>query len=144
MRAFLAGMLAAGALVATAQAAEQPGAEGGAALGERVYQANCAVCHGKDGTGGGPYAELLTTALPDLTTLSQRNDGAFPYERVRQIIDGRAEVAAHGTRDMPIWGEEFSRSAVDYYQDFYTRAQAEAFVSGRILALMDHLRGLQK
>ncbi|EKV32300.1 cytochrome c family protein, putative [Caenispirillum salinarum AK4] len=146
MRAILAVLLASATVVgagAPVRAADAAGGDQGA-LGKRVYGTHCAVCHGTDGTGTGPYAELLTTALPDLTRLSARNDGVFPHERIRQVIDGRADVGAHGSRDMPIWGEAFSRAAIDHYQDYYTRAQAEAFVNGRILAVMDYLQTLQQ
>ena len=36
-------------------------------LGKREFEAKCAVCHGKDGSGLGPYAEHLKHPLPDLT-----------------------------------------------------------------------------
>ncbi|WP_404383019.1 c-type cytochrome [Caenispirillum salinarum] len=130
---------------AAAPAGAADAADGdGVALGKRVYETHCAVCHGPDGTGTGPYARLLATALPDLTRVSARNDGALPHERVRQVIDGRADAGAHGSRDMPIWGEAFSRAAIEHCQDDYTRTQAEAFVNGRILAVMDSLQALQQ
>lgn len=113
-------------------------------IGSREFLSNCAVCHGTDGTGTGPYAELLTTALPDLTRLSAGNDGVFPYDRVRRIIDGRADLAAHGPRDMPVWGYEYGKRAVDRYQGYYDRAQAEVFVRGRLQALIDHLQSIQR
>jgi hypothetical protein len=37
--------------------------------------------------------------------LAQENQGVFPYRRVYEIIDGTSQVAGHGTRDMPVWGE---------------------------------------
>ncbi len=53
-------------------------------------------------------AEHLKVPPSDLTRISQRNDGEFPYEKVYQAIDGREEaILAHGTREMPIWGEVF-------------------------------------
>ena len=41
----------------------------------------------------------------------RRNGGVFPAERVRQVIEG-AGPAAHGDRDMPVWGEVFKRLRV--------------------------------
>jgi hypothetical protein len=43
---------------------------------------------------------------PDLTKFSTRNGGVFPSVRLTRIIDGR-EVAAHGDREMPVWGDAF-------------------------------------
>lgn len=112
--------------------------------GEREYQSHCVVCHGADGKGNGPYAELLKVSLPDLTTLAKRNGGVFPAERVASVIDGREVVAAHGTRDMPIWGYEYSKSAIDYWRDFYGKADADAFVKRRVDELSAYLKSLQK
>ena len=37
-------------------------------LGKREYESKCAVCHGKDAKGGGPYSAELKRSPPDLTT----------------------------------------------------------------------------
>ena len=74
--------------------------------GVRVYQFYCSSCHGMRGHGDGPVAPLVH-GMPDLTTISARNGGQFPRERIRRIIDGREEIAAHGTRQMPVWAYEF-------------------------------------
>ncbi len=34
-------------------------------LGKREYDNNCAVCHGSDAKGNGPYADMLRTPAPD-------------------------------------------------------------------------------
>ena len=39
---------------------------------------NCAVCHGDDGKGNGPYAPELKAQPADLTQLAKKNNGAFP------------------------------------------------------------------
>jgi len=75
--------------------------------GVRLYQVYCSSCHGLTGHGDGPVEPLLKGGVPDLTQLSKRNGGKFPAEQVRQIIDGRASPAAHGAREMPVWGFEF-------------------------------------
>lgn len=110
-------------------------------LGKQEFMGNCAVCHGASGTGDG--IDLLRTSPADLTTLSQRNGGVFPIARVYDTIDGRANLAAHGTRDMPIWGREYSIGAADYYIDV-VNYDSEKFVRTRILALIDYLYRLQK
>ena len=73
--------------------------------GQLEFQVRCAACHGMEGLGDGPVGQLLKTPPPNLAMIAQRNGGSFPFERVFEIIDGRKEIAAHGTRDMPIWGD---------------------------------------
>jgi mono/diheme cytochrome c family protein len=77
------------------------------ASGKDMFMEYCAVCHGKDGKGGGPAASALKKAPADLTTLSSRNNGKFPESRVYGFIQGDSGVSAHGSRDMPIWGTLF-------------------------------------
>jgi len=79
----------------------------GAPPGKGSYTRYCAVCHGPAGKGDGPFAPLLTKKPGDLTQLAKKNNGTFPALQVANIIDGRQEVSAHGTPDMPIWGERF-------------------------------------
>jgi mono/diheme cytochrome c family protein len=67
----------------------------------------CAPCHGRDGKGGGPVAAALKTAPADLTRISIRNGGVFPSDRVRRFVTNGAEVPAHGSSEMPVWGPTF-------------------------------------
>jgi len=83
--------------------------------GEAEYLNSCAVCHGFEGKGDGPLGDEIRTRPADLTTLSKRNGGAFPYYRVFALIDGRAVVPAHGERDMPVWGRQFLEEDVKVY-----------------------------
>jgi len=78
-----------------------------AASGKEMFQGYCASCHGADAKGDGPAAAALKTAPADLTTLSKRNGGIFPADRVSSILRGKATVTAHGNRDMPVWGPVF-------------------------------------
>ncbi len=77
------------------------------AVGKATYATYCASCHGMDLRGKGEIATTLSSKPTDLTRLTEKNDGAFPTERLTQVVDGRAEVAAHGTREMPVWGDLF-------------------------------------
>lgn len=86
------------------------GAEMAAAKGRVTFRLSCASCHGQAATGDGPVAEYLKVPPANLTTLSARNGGEFPAERVRATIDGRETVRGHGSRDMPVWGEVFTDS----------------------------------
>jgi mono/diheme cytochrome c family protein len=115
-------------------------AQGMTDLGQREFDANCASCHGVSGKGGGPIADLLKRSPPDLTTMQKRNGGVFPMNRAYEIIEGGG-VAEHGTRDMPIWGREYSVKAAEYYID--TPYNQEAYVRARILVLLEYVSRLQ-
>jgi len=75
--------------------------------GHVEYDATCAPCHGSEGRGDGPRAASLQVPTPDLTRLSERNGGTFPGAHVRAVITGEYTLAAHGSREMPIWGVRF-------------------------------------
>jgi mono/diheme cytochrome c family protein len=77
--------------------------------GGELFKEYCAVCHGNDAKGGGPAADALKKRPADLTQLSRKNGGKFPELRVMNYIHGQDVVAAHGSRDMPIWGSVFSQ-----------------------------------
>jgi len=82
--------------------------------GSDLYQAYCAVCHGKTAKGDGPMGRALKATPADLTRIAMRNGGKFPRQRVEQILSGEAAVeAGHGTREMPLWGPIFSQIAWD-------------------------------
>ena len=115
-------------------------------IGKDEYQANCATCHGASGKGDGPQAAILPTKPADLTMLAKNNGGEFPVSRVHEIIDGRLAVAAHGSRVMPVWGDEFLGEETRGPQDNSAKAFAdrEARVNARVQALVDYLKRLQE
>jgi mono/diheme cytochrome c family protein len=106
------------------------------AAGRKVYEQNCAVCHGREGKGDGGAVSVLTMKPADLTQISKKHNGEFPFWRVYKVIDGREEMKGHGTRDMPIWGMEFRLQAG-------SSAGAESEVRGRILELVYYLQSIQ-
>ena len=81
--------------------------------GPDLFRAYCASCHGMDAKGDGPAAAALKTKPADLTLLSKRNGGQFPEARVRKVISGDDVLAAHGSREMPIWGPIFHQIEED-------------------------------
>ncbi len=97
----------------------QPVAYDGAAL----YLENCAACHG-------------ATGVPDLRRIAERNGGSYPRAAVFAMIDGRAVAAAHGTREMPIWGAQFRAMEGE-------GPQAERDAVRRIEALVEFLERIQ-
>ena len=79
--------------------------------GELEYQNHCAVCHGVDAKGQGIMAKYLNLKPTDLTQLSKRYAGKFPFWQIYRTIDGREEVRGHGVREMPVWGPRFRSEA---------------------------------
>jgi mono/diheme cytochrome c family protein len=95
-----------------------------------MFDTYCAVCHGKSGVGNGPAASALAKAPADLTRISTRNGGSYPDGKVKRYIEGVDEVAAHGSRDMPMWGDLF-------------RALNRDTAQIRVQALSDLIKGMQ-
>lgn len=75
---------------------------------DMLFRSACAPCHGQLGAGDGPVASSIKDGVPRLDDLTKRYSEEFPADYVRQTIDGRLNVAAHGTPDMPVWGLRFS------------------------------------
>jgi len=77
--------------------------------GQDLYVRFCASCHGASGHGDGPVASSFKVEVPDLTLIARRAQGSYPRDRIEKIIDGRFIIGAHGSRTMPVWGEDISR-----------------------------------
>jgi mono/diheme cytochrome c family protein len=106
--------------------------------GEIEYDRYCAVCHGIDANGEGIMAKYLTVPPTNLRTIKTISGGTFPFWKIYGVIDGRQEVRAHGTREMPVWGGRFQAAAGG--NDTAARAQ----VMGEILSLVFYLQSLQQ
>ncbi|MGO9058198.1 MAG: c-type cytochrome [Candidatus Binataceae bacterium] len=102
------------------------------AQGHAIYEQYCASCHGLTGEGDGPLARSLTTPPANLRLLSDRYGSPLPEDEVARFIDGRAEVKAHGPRDMPVWGKRF-----------YAESGSESVVKNRIAKLVAYLQSIQ-
>lgn len=99
--------------------------------GKLMFHEYCAVCHGHNGEGNGPAADALKKVPVDLTRISRKNGGKFPEIKVMRTITGADEVAAHGNRAMPIWGNIFRSLSSKEGEDL------------RVNALMRYIEGLQ-
>jgi mono/diheme cytochrome c family protein len=100
--------------------------------GKAMFMEYCATCHGSDGKGNGPAAAALKKAPADLTLLSAHNGGKFPGAHVIRYIGGEDTVLAHGTRDMPIWGDVFKSMSRD-----------QAVTAQRVSNLTDYVKSIQ-
>ena len=101
--------------------------------GKEMYVTYCAVCHGTDGKGGGPAASALKVPATDLTLLSKNNGGKYPAMKVTSAIHGEGNVAAHGSKEMPVWGSLFRNISGGH----------EAEVQQRVVNLTQYIETLQ-
>lgn len=119
---------------AHASSLEEPLLESGAGL----YLQYCASCHGVAAQGNGPAAAALRKPPADLTRLVERYGQPLPKERLAALIDGRTPVLAHGSREMPVWGEEL------YAGDRPESPARDAARSGTILLILEYLDTQQR
>jgi mono/diheme cytochrome c family protein len=102
--------------------------------GKDMFKQYCAPCHGLNAKGHGPARSALKVPAADLTTLSKRHGGEFPYDYVSNVLRFGPGIAAHGSSDMPTWGSIFQ------YMDNYNRASVEK----RIKNLCAYLAAIQE
>ena len=107
-----------------------------AEMGSELFLQYCASCHGEDGKGRGPAAGALATPPADLTRIAARRDGQFAEGEIARFIDGRFAPAAHGSREMPIWGARFGEQIPE-------AGVSEEIVRGRLLVLLEYLKSIQ-
>ena len=104
--------------------------------GPQLFARYCASCHGALGEGDGPVAPFFKLAPPDLRRIAARHGGRFPEDQVRAIVDGRANLAPHGERQMPVWGLEFLFAEG-------TTPEGQARAREHITRLVEYLRSIQ-
>lgn len=113
------------------------GIQRNAPSGQHVFRSSCAGCHGIDARGNGPIAPILSVPVPDLTLIVARRGGQFPVDEVFRIVDGQADLPAHGPRHMPVWGYEF-------FGDDPDDEAAHRRATDKIDRLVNYLRSLQR
>ncbi len=101
--------------------------------GKGMFTSYCAACHGAEGKGNGPAAEALKTPPSDLTALSKNNGGKYPALKVASAIRGEAAVGAHGSKEMPVWGDLFRTISGGHQTE----------VDQRVANLVSYIKSLQ-
>ena len=107
------------------------------------FRTYCAPCHGADGRGGGPAGAALRVAPPDLTAIAGRHGGIFPEDMIYEAVVGLGMPDAHGSREMPVWGDRFIGEAVGGSVSLDDARKAAAGVEARIHHLVDYLKSIQ-
>lgn len=108
--------------------------------GRELFVQHCAACHGTNAQGTGPMTSHLLGTPANLTQLSKRNKGIFPFWRVYRMIDGREAIAQHGPREMPAWGNWFQIPEDEGHGPTDWRDQ----VRGRLWQLLVYLESIQE
>lgn len=107
-----------------------------AEAGRQEFNTYCVPCHGESATGNGVAAAALKDKPADLTMIAVRNDGKWDAAKVAETIDGRQDMPAHGSREMPIWGDHLGADAED-------DGDAESLTQGRVALLVAYLETIQ-
>lgn len=102
--------------------------------GKNDYELSCQACHGKEGKGDGEMASILVMPPADLTQISKRNKGKFPFWRTYEIVAGQKDVNGHQGFQMPQFWLRYRR---DEDKPAYFKAEI------RILLLTHYLESIQ-
>jgi mono/diheme cytochrome c family protein len=105
-------------------------------LGAQTFVRHCASCHGASARGDGPAASALRTPPADLTRIAARRGGEFPPGEIARFIDGRFGLVAHGSREMPVWGDRLGERVPE-------AGVSEEVVRGQISVLVEYLKSIQ-
>lgn len=106
------------------------------ATGKHDYDQLCASCHGATGTGEG--RDLTEANPPDITQISRKNGGKFPFEQVYRTVDGREMKGSHKRFAMPFWGDYLQKQGQEY------TPASNAAVKQRVTSIVRYVETLQK
>lgn len=132
------------ALLAGIEPGTASAVSGDVAAGKKDFTTYCAPCHGTSGVGDGPVAPELMKKPRNLTEFARSAGGVFPAATVRKMVDGRQMPRAHGTPQMPVWGQWFGYQATAGGLLQEDRKTIEKQVSRRLDNLVAYIKTLQK
>jgi hypothetical protein len=78
----------------------------------------------------------LSPPPPDLARIAARHGGRFDRARIAEWVEGRTLLPAHGSREMPIWGEALSA-------EFDRYAEGDALIGATLDPILAYLESLQ-
>lgn len=105
--------------------------------GRVSFLRHCSSCHGAQARGDGPVATALRATPADLTGIAARRGGSFPEAEISAFIDGRTDLPAHGSREMPVWGRVFAQPITE-------NTDGEEVVRGQLWVLVEYLKSIQQ
>ena len=136
-RSFAAAALLASTIgLSTPASAEEAKLSPAAEAGRQEFNTYCVPCHGESAKGDGVAAAALKDKPADLTMIAARRGGKFDSVEIAEVIDGRKDMPAHGSRAMPIWGNHLGADAED-------ESDAESLTQGRVALLVAYLETIQ-
>jgi cytochrome c oxidase cbb3-type subunit 3 len=91
-----------------------PGLSARERKGEALFQANCAFCHGADGTGRNWIGQFMEPKARDLTAFSE---ATMPASRLKHVI----REGLPGT-SMPAWRHVFDDDQIEALAAYVRRA----------------------
>ena len=107
------------------------------AQGERTFVRLCTACHASGGSDREVMAAGPGVTPPDLRTIAVRRSGRFDPAEISEWIEGRSIPDAHGTRQMPVWGERLSEKYAPY-------VEGDALMGPTLDALVAYLASVQE
>ncbi len=112
-------------------------------LGKAEFENTCAVCHGVDAKGNGPFTLFMTKRVPDLTVLAKTNGGEFPFLRIYEIMNGPGQIPGHDIREMPVWSDYYKENAAKDLGPFYNYSDVVTYVNNKTISLLAYVATLQ-
>lgn len=101
-----------------------------------LYVRYCSACHGQVGEGDGPAAQYMTPRPTNLTQIMKKHDNTFPFTATMKVIDGSNNVRAHGTPELPVWGE-------DWREESTTSPTERAQILGKVMMITQFVMSIQ-
>ena len=126
------------ALSLNACVADQNSISADSARGKRLFDDQCAICHGANGEGAGPASLGLGAPPPSLQFLAASNDGVFPRNYVLSVIQG-LDRHTDPTAAMPIFGDADMGQPITVNTDGATET-----LPSDMLALLTYLKTVQR
>ena len=113
-------------------------------LGKAEFESTCAVCHGMNAKGNGPFTSFMSKRVPDLTVLANTNGGECPFVRNYEMKNGPGQIPGHDIREMPVWSDYYKEHAAKDLGPFYNYSDVVTYVTNKTISLLAYLATVQE